>query len=142
MDPARNANTEVGINDSRLNDRTLILRVNGKNAVHARKDGEDSAVPGKRAAGKACPSAAADKRDLVAICERYDRHNLLGILRKNNVIGARDFDRAVIFVEQKIVRFAENVLHAKYLSEVAENLRVHATHLLTKTRGMRLYCAA
>ena len=54
--------------------------------------------------------AASDERILKTIRESDDADHVVGILRKDDTIGPRYFDRAVVFVENKVLRLVKDII--------------------------------
>ena len=90
---------EIGVHDAGLDASALVRGIDLENFVHASEGDDDAAAAGERSAGKAGAGAASDKRHIVAVRNFYDFDDLRGGARKDDAIGPRELDRAVIFVE-------------------------------------------
>jgi hypothetical protein len=114
MEPGvRDGGAEIGIHYAGLNRGALIFDVNFQDAIHAGKNCEDAAFAGKRAAGKASAGATADERRLILVREFYDGEGIGCGLGEDDAIGARDFDRAVVFVEHQLLGAVEDGVGAE-----------------------------
>ncbi len=116
---------EVGIYHARLHRGALVFSVNFNDAFHARKGNDDPAVPRDCAAGKASSRAAANDWNLVAIGEPHDFDHIGRGARENHAVRPRYLDRAVVLVEQQVLRLVEDPASAQKLRQIMEKSRVH-----------------
>ena len=121
----RDGDAEVGIHHAGLHRGALVLDVNFQDAIHARKNYENAALARERSAGKAGAGAAADDRRLVLVGEFDDGDDVFGVAREDHAIGARDFDRAVVFVEQQLLGPMQHGVGAEGSFQFVEKSRVH-----------------
>ena len=90
--------SDIEIYDAGLDDGAAIFGVNFKNAIHARKNREDAALAGERAAGESCASAAADEGNLVSRSGADDGGDIVARAREDHALWARLLDRAIVFI--------------------------------------------
>jgi len=109
----RNRETEIRIHHTRLNSCTLILGVNLKDSVHARKRCDDSTLPRERPARKARASAPTDQRHTMPIRKLHNFDYVCGIAWKHDAVRPRNLDRAVVFVEQQVLGPVKHAFRAK-----------------------------
>lgn len=127
----RGGKAKIEIDHARLDDGALILRIDGENAVHARKNDHHAAGAGERSAGKTGAGAAAHDGGTV-LCGKFD--DMRDLLRgggKDNDVGAPFLYRAVVLVENDIFRLRKNRGRAEKLLEIAKKARIHSFRLLT-----------
>ena len=116
---------EFVIDDAGLNDGALILGVDFENAIHAGEDEHHAAGAGERAAGEAGAGAAADDGNIVFGGEFDDAGDFVGGGGKDDDVGAALFDRAVVFVEQKVFRLVKDGSFAEEFFEFLDEARAH-----------------
>src|SRR2546429_9269485 len=68
---------KIEIDHAGLDDGALVLRVEGENAVHARKNDHHAAGAGERSAGKTGPGATAHDGGIVLSGKFHDLRDLL-----------------------------------------------------------------
>jgi len=117
---------EIKIDDTGLDNGALIFRIDGENAVHARKNDHQAASTGERATREAGPGAAADDGHIVLGGKFDDFGDLFCGGGKNNHIGAAFFDRAVVFIEENVLRLEENGGRAQQFFEIAKKASLHS----------------
>ena len=98
----------VCIHNSGLHSGALIFGVDCKDAIHARKGHQDAALARKRSAGKAGAGAAAHEGYLITIRDLDDTDDVGSRSRESDAVRPRDFDRAIVFVEQQFFRAVQN----------------------------------
>src|SRR5207237_9033932 len=69
--------------------------------IYPRKDQQNSAVPRERPARKPSTRAASYQRDLEAVCQEHDLHDVARRAREDNILRPRLLDRTVIFVRSE-----------------------------------------
>jgi len=116
---------QIGIDDAGLDDGALIFDVEFDNAIHAREGNDDAAVARERAAGESRASPASDDGNVMAIGDFDDANDVGSVAGKDDAIGARDFDGAVVFVEQQVFRAAEDVFAGEKMLEVGDEALIH-----------------
>jgi hypothetical protein len=113
---------QVRVHDAGLDGGALIGEVNIEDAVHPGEDGENSALAGERAAGEPRTSAATDDWDLMAIGNLDEGNNVRDRAREYNTGGTRDFDRAVVFIKEKVLGTMKDAVRAEKGFQVAEKM--------------------
>ena len=121
----RDGHTEVRVHHSRLHDGTLIFHVDFQNAIHARKNYQDAALARERSAGKASAGASSYHGDLIAIRNLDDADDLFRMAREDYAVRARDFDRAVVFVQQQFFGAVQHGVGAEKFFQVIDRVRIH-----------------
>ena len=115
---------EIGVLDSArqfvihhagLHHSALVFEIDGQDAIHPRKHDLDAAAQRQRAAGK--PRSCAARHNRHAALMGNSRHcgHITGGSHEHDAFRARLFRRAVIFVEQQVFGFRENVCRAQRL---------------------------
>ena len=116
---------EFEIDDAGLHSGAAIFWIDFENAIHARKDQHDAAAAGERPAGESSACAATDDGDVV-LCGEFDNPgDLLSRLRKNDGVGTRFFNGAIVFVEKKIFGDRKYSVTAEKIFEFADERGVH-----------------
>jgi len=125
---------KIEIDHAGLDDGALVLRVEGENAVHARKNDHHAAGAGERSAGKTGPGATAHDGGIVLSGKFHDLRDLLRRGGKHDDVGAAFLNRSVVFVENDIFRLKKNGGRAEKVFEIAKKARIHSVRLLTGCR--------
>ena len=128
----RDCGAEIGIDDAGLDRGTLIFDIYIENAIHMGKNGEDAAIAGERAAGKSGAGSAADDGRLVLIGKLHNALDMSGGAGEYDAGGTRDFNRAIVFVEQQFLGAVEDRGIAEKGFEIAEEFGFHAFGALGK----------
>ena len=121
---------EIEIHHARLDHRALVLEIEFEDAVHPRKDQQNSAVPRERPARKPSTRAASYQRDLEAVCQEHDLHDVARRAREDNILRPRLLDRTVIFVEHQVLGLPEHSVLTEGLLELANEFLIHRTSCL------------
>lgn len=111
---------KIEVDDAGLDDRALIPRVDGEDAVHARKNDHHPAGAGECSAGKTSTSPATHDGNVVFRGESGDLRDLLRGGRKDDDVGAAFLDRSVVFVEHDIFGLKKNARRAEQFFEIAK----------------------
>ena len=102
----RGGDAEVG--HPRLDDRALVLRVDGEDRAHPGQPDDDPVGDGQRTAGQAGPRTAGDERDPFPGADPHDRRNLLRARRQHHQRGNHpETGQPVAFIGAKLRRFRD-----------------------------------
>lgn len=116
----RDGEAYIGIDDTWLDRSALVFDIDCKDAIHPRKNCNDTAVASQRAAGKAGAGTAADNGSLMAVGD-FDQANDLGRgSRKNDEVRACGFDGAIVFVQKRVFRPMKDTIGAEQFVKVVE----------------------
>jgi hypothetical protein len=96
-----------------------------KDAIHAREDDQHAAFAGQRAARKAGARTPTNERNIKLSGKAGDARDFFGRSRKNHAIRTALLDGAIVFVEEQLLRPAENSPVAEQAIEFADEARVH-----------------
>src|SRR5262249_6322277 len=116
---------QVQVHHAGLDDGALVFEVELQDAVHSRKDHQDSALPRQRSAREPCAGSAAHERHVETIGESYDLYDVARRAGKHDTVRARLLDRAVVFVEVEILGLPQHAFRAEELFERADDSLVH-----------------
>ena len=118
----RRGYAEVG--HARLDDRALVLRVDGEDLPHPGQPNDDPVGDGQRTAGQTGACTAGDERNPFAGADAHDRRDLLGARRQHN--QRRNHPEAgqpVAFIGAKLSRFRDEAAFADQPGDLSAYLR-------------------
>ena len=117
----RGGDAEVG--HARLDDRALVLRVDGEDLPHPGQPDDDPVGDGQRTAGQAGTRTAGDKRNPFPGADPHHRRDLLGARRQHN--QRRNHPEAgqpVAFIGAKLGRFRDDAAFADQPADLSADL--------------------
>ena len=111
---------QVDVDDPGLHDRQPVLDVDLNDPVHSGEGRNDASVVGDSAAAQACARAPGHDGSSVPPCNIHDGGDLFGGGGQGDGGGQRPVDRAIVLVDDQVLRLVEDVFSAYGRLEVGD----------------------